>query len=135
MRSLLKRIISILKCGSLYKMCYSFTIFTDETFDKQECIPVGCVPSAAVAVSPEGGGCHSAQQTPPEQTPTQSRHPPGADTPPQSRHCPRSRHPPGADTPRSRQPPEQTTPPPPGAGTTPPAVDRHTPVNRTYGSI
>ena len=34
MRSLLKRIISILKCGSLYKMCYSFTIFTDETFDK-----------------------------------------------------------------------------------------------------
>ena len=28
-----------------------------EILKKQECIPVGCVPSAAVAVSGGGGGC------------------------------------------------------------------------------
>ena len=48
----------------------------------QECIPVGCVPPAAVAVP---GGLH--QATP------QSRHPMGADTPPE------------ADTPREQTPP------------------------------
>ena len=69
---------------------------------KQECIPVGCVPSAAVAVcfqervsTPPGAG------TPPEQAPPRSRHPPwsrppGADPPwrPVARHAgiPPARH-------------------------------------------
>ena len=61
---------------------------------KQECIPVGCIPSAAVAVSPGG----------------QSRPPPRADTPkadtPQEQTPPWSRHPHG-----SRPPWEQTPPP------------------------
>ena len=48
---------------------------------EQECIPVGCVPSAAVAVR---GGLH--------QAPPPSRHPPGAGTPPGTR-------PPGPGTP------------------------------------
>ena len=90
---------------------------------EQECIPVGCVPSAAIPVSP-GGGCLSAEQTPPpgadippQQTPPWSRHPPGADNPPPPSRHPRSRHPseqtprPRADTPRSRV---QAPPPPRG---------------------
>ena len=54
---------------------------------QQECIPVGCVPPAAVAVP---GGVH---QTPREQTPPQTRHTPRehtllrADTP-RIRHLP-----------------------------------------------
>ena len=61
-----------------------FFLPTERSSWKQECIPVGCVPPAAVAVS---GG------SPP------GTHPPG------SRHSPRRRHPPpGAGTPRSRPP-------------------------------
>ena len=59
---------------------------------KQECIPVGCVPSAAVAV---GEGLHQAppqdqapsgsrppqSRPPPEQTPREQTPPPGADPP------------------------------------------------------
>ena len=63
--------------------------------NKQECIPVGCVPPAAVAVL---GGLHQANPLPPgeqaplprDQTPSpppRSRHPSG------TRHPPRSRHP------------------------------------------
>ena len=63
----------------------------------QECIPVGCVPPAAVAVT-GGGSPHLPQSRYPlEQTPPQSRHPP-------EQH-PQSEHPPGAGT-----PPEQTLP-------------------------
>ena len=56
----------------------------------QECIPVGCIPPAAVAVLM---GLHQApprEQAPPsnEQTSPGSRHPP------QSRHLPGTRHPP-----------------------------------------
>ena len=60
---------------------------------KQECIPVGCVPSAPVAISP--GGRHP---------PPRSRHPPGADT-----HTPRADTP-GADTPWEQTPPQEQTP-------------------------
>ena len=43
---------------------------------KQECIPVGCVPSAAVAVSPRGRGAPQCRaDIPREQTPPGSRHP------------------------------------------------------------
>ena len=67
---------------------------------QQECIPVGCVPPAAVAVP---GALHQAPPgssppkpgTPQEQTP-QTRHPPAP--------------PPGPGTPRSRPPREQAAP-------------------------
>ena len=60
---------------------------------KQECIPVGCVAPAAVAVL--GGGLH---QAPPwEQTPTPGPGPPEADPPDQA--------PPRADPPRDQAPP------------------------------
>ena len=97
-----------------------FTIsFIKETFSnltslyKQECIPVGCVPPAAVAIrgSPPG--------TPLDQTPLGPGIPPGADHPPRSRHPPDqaiprhpldqapncTRHPPGPGTPRDQAPP------------------------------
>ena len=51
---------------------------------KQECIPVGCVPPAAVAV-PRGslpGTPHPKEQSPPEQAPPGTRHPP-KQTPPE----------------------------------------------------
>ena len=70
---------------------------------RQECIPVGCVPSAAVAVPP-GGICLSAYLYTP-----------------QTRHTP---HP--EQTPWTRHPPKGTDPRPPGPGT--PPVDKHTPV-------
>ena len=59
------------------------TIAVNE-FVKQECIPVGCVLPAAVAV--RGGGLH---QSPPTASgtrpPPRTRHPPGPDTPPVNR--------------------------------------------------
>ena len=45
---------------------------------KQECIPVGCVLPASVAIM---GGLHTHRHTPLEQVPPWSRHPPGAGTP------------------------------------------------------
>ena len=69
---------------------------------KQECIPVGCVPPAAVAIS--GGGLHT--HSPEADTPL-GVGTPGAGTP-RSRP-PRSRTP-GADPP-SRHPPRAGTPP------------------------
>ena len=69
--------------------------------ENQECIPVGCVPSAAVAVSPRGGGLPQCML--------------GYQPPPRTRHPPRNRPPPGT---RHTPPPEPGTPP----------VDRHTPI-------
>ena len=76
----------------------------------QECITVGCVPSAAVAIF--AGGClpqcmlgyhPSGAVTPRDQAPPQSRPPrPGTPLPPRSRP-PVQVHPPG-----SRQPPPRT---------------------------
>ena len=57
------------------------------TYRRQECIPVGCVPPAVVAV---WGGLH---QAPPWIRPSQDQAPPGEDTPP------------GPDPPRTRHPP------------------------------
>ena len=68
-----------------------------QTFIQQECIPVGCVPSATVAVCFQGGP-HTPllEQAPPlEQTPPQSRHP-------LEQAPPWSRPPPGADPPAAR---------------------------------
>ena len=60
--------------------------------EQQECIPVGCIPPAAVAVL-GGYSLHQAhpqdQASPWEQTPPWDQAPPG------------SRHPPGPGTPRS----------------------------------
>ena len=88
-------------------MCYSFTIVTDETFDKQECIPVGCVPSAAVAVSAQSRQPPPGADTHPEQTP------PPKQTHPRSRHCRRSRHPREQTPPGADSPPGSRHPPPP----------------------
>ena len=63
-------------------------------FLQQECIPVGCVPPAAVAIL---GGLHQAP-------PPRSRHPPD-----QAPH--QSRHPPDQAPPWSRHPPDQAPPP------------------------
>ena len=75
---------------------------------KQECIPVGCVPSTAVAIGGVSTG-HPQDQTPLEQAPP----PPRAGTPPGTRH------PTGAGTPWSRHSPGSRHPP----------MSRHTPVN------
>ena len=74
---------------------------------KQECIPVGCVPPVAVAITGEEG-LHTIL----EQTPT-GADPLGAGTPLRSRHPPPEQAPPsGAGTPlRSRHPPPEQAPP------------------------
>ena len=73
---------------------------------KQGCIPVGCVPPAAVAVG-RRGGLHN--------------------EPPGTMHLPLDHAPPGPCTPpKTMHPPGPCTPSP-----TPP-VDRHTPVNIYY---
>ena len=59
-----------MKKGSYAQYCYW------KTNQEQECIPVGCVPSAAVAISPGGSASVHAGITPP---PPQSR-PPGPGT-------------------------------------------------------
>ena len=65
---------------------------------KQECIPVACVPSVAVAVSPRGLCLTACWDTslPQEQTP-RTRHPPDQPTL-------------GADTPQEQTPPDQAPP-------------------------
>ena len=73
---------------------------------KQECIPVGCVPPAAVAVRWGSPPCNP----PPSPRP---------DPPPTTRQPPGTRHPLGPD-PQDQAPPGTRHPPP---------VDRHTPVN------
>ena len=69
--------------------------------DRQECIPVGCVPPAAVAAR----GWFS--------TSPQSRHPP------QTRHPPGPGTAPGADTPQDQAPPPSRDQVPPGPGNPP----------------
>ena len=85
---------------------FIFMQFWGKSLVKQECIPVGCVLPAAVAV----GGLH---QAPPS---LGTRHPLGPGTPPpETRHTsPWDQAPPG-----TRHPPDQAPPP----------VDRHMPVN------
>ena len=98
-----------MKKGSYAQYCYW------KTNQEQECIPVGCVPSAAVAISP-GGVCLSACW---DTTTT----PPGAD-------------PPGPGTPGSRPPQEQTAPGTrhlPGPGT-PPGGQTHACENITFAT-
>ena len=90
-------------------------------YGKEECIPVGCVPPAAVTISV--GSPHPWEQTTPS----------GAGTPLGSRHPPWEQAPPlGADTPHGADPPGTGTPP--GAGTPPRRRhllgNRHTPVDR-----
>ena len=89
-----------------------FTIsFIKETFSnltslyKQECIPVGCVPPAAVAIrgSPPG--------TPLDQTPLEPGIPPGADPPPPGAGTPQTRQSPRAGIPWTRHPTVPGTPP------------------------
>ena len=65
--------------------------------ENQECIPVGCVPSAAVAVSPRGGlpQCMLGYQPPPRtRHPPQEQTPLGPGTPQNQAHpSPGTRHP------------------------------------------
>ena len=92
---------------------------------KQECIPVGCVPPAAVAVlgrSPPGtpGTRHPRDQAPPR-----TMHLPGTRQPPRTRHPLRTRHPPGPGTPG----PGNSSPGTPLPGTRHP-LDQATPRTR-----
>ena len=88
---------------------------------KQKCIPIGCVPPAAVAAP---GGLHQAhppridtpteirhpqEQTPPSKHPP-SRCPPGTATLPEQTPPLGSSQPPGADTPWEQIPPKQMPP-------------------------
>ena len=86
-------------------------------FLKQECIPVGGVKSAAVAVSPTGrGGVYLSacwDTTPPEADPPDQ-------APPRTRQTiPPQAEPPDQAPPRTRHPPGSRHPPPPGAGNHP----------------
>ena len=83
---------------------FNVKVVSDITKYEQECIPVACIPPAAVAIP---RGLHQA--------------PPGSRHPPRTRHPPNqapsgTRHPPGTRHPRTRHPPNQA-PPLPGAGT------------------
>ena len=74
---------------------------------QQECIPVGCVPSAAVA-SLQGGSAsvHAGIPMPPGPGTSREQTPPGLGTPPQSRHpLPRDQTPPEPGTPWEQAPP------------------------------
>ena len=59
---------------------------------KQECIPVGCVPPAAVAVGGVSTRHHPRSRHPPQDQTPQSRYPPGT-RPPWSRYPPRTKPP------------------------------------------
>ena len=132
----LRQTIAITKATSLIResLTIQFWIHTDRwqtqnvTFAiknskrRQDCIPVGCVPSVTVAVCFGGGG---SPHTPLEQAPP--HHPPVAD-PLWRRHPleqapPGTRHPPRPSTPLGPgNPPEQTPLPGP---CTPPCGQRH----------
>ena len=76
----------------------------DKILNTQECIPVGCVPSATVAVCFQGGS------PPPRSRPPHSRHPlsqvpPGPGTPSGTRHPPWDQAPP-----QDQAPPWEQTP-------------------------
>ena len=77
-----------------------FFFQNEEIFVQQECIPVGCVPSAAVVVSPGGSASvHAGIPTPLDQAPPQEQ------TPPSSRPPPRDQAPPGPGTTPGAHPP------------------------------
>ena len=83
---------------------------------KQECIPVGCVLPAAVAVQ---GGLHQVPprpSTPQDQTPSPTRNPPPGTRLPQNQASPKTRSPWDQTPPPTRHP----------SGTRHPPVDRHT---------
>ena len=65
--------------------------------EQQECIPVGCIPPAAVAVL----GGYSLHQAHPPGPGIPPGIPPWEQTPPWDQAPPGSRHPPGPGTPRS----------------------------------
>ena len=71
-------------------ICLNFLVKSSKI---QECIPVGCVPSAAVAV----GGVYT--RHPRDQTPPPSRHLPGSRHNPPPRSKPPGTKPPGVGTP------------------------------------
>ena len=88
---------------------YDVALFKDDKASRQqECIPVGCVLSTAVAISPGGRGvlpqCILGYQSP------QTRHTPRPGTPPDQAH-PSGSRPPGADTSHTRHPPMWTVHP------------------------
>ena len=81
----------------------------DSWYIIQECIPVGCVPPAAVAIG--GGGLH---QAPPriEATPRRKHLPPGLKhTPWEEAHPPKRKHPPRMEAPPGRRHLGGSTPP------------------------
>ena len=59
-----------------------------QIFCKQECIPVGCVPSAAVTVSQGSASLHAGIPTPLDHATPRDQAPPGPGTPPVDRHTP-----------------------------------------------
>ena len=94
----------------IYNMqCFIKLKLHDAVQLKQECIPVGCVPSAAVAVSPGGGGACPDQARPgpgtlPGPGTPWTRHPlPGTTSP--------GADPPAAGIPPTRHPLWEQTPP------------------------
>ena len=90
---------------------------------EQECIPVGCVPSAAVAVSPGGSASvHAGIPAPLLGAAPRTRHPPGSRPPWEQTHPPGAA--PWKQTPQTRYPPGSR---PPRPGTPPPwrPVARH----------
>ena len=108
------------------------SLISKELFEKhyqQECIPVGCVSPAAVAIGgvstryPLGAG------TSPEQAPPWTRTLPGPGIPLGPGTLPGTRHP--MEHPPKQTPPKSRHHPPPGPSTsrTRQMVDRHTPVN------
>ena len=78
-----------------FSIFFHFHAVFGKNLDKQECIPVGCLSPAGVAVP--GGGFSTRHppgiRHPPEQTPPGTRHPSA-----------RTRQPPAADPPGSRHP-------------------------------
>ena len=136
---------SCLLCLTNFSTVYIFRIYLSlpVRMSKQECIPVGCVPSATVAICFGGGSPHpphppragtSQEQTPqsrhippPEQAPLEQAPPPGADPscPPVARHAgiPPAMHAGIAHPPAARH---AGIPPAMHAGIAPPPVNRTT---------
>ena len=113
-----------ISCGRHHRSCSSGGFFSCHSFahiNKKECIPVGCVPSATVAVC--WGVCLSAFWDPQTRHPLRTRQPPlGPDTP-QDQAPPRPGTPSGTRLPLGPGPPQDQVSPgtrhPPGPGTPP----------------
>ena len=101
--SVMDIIMIITVSSSLYLVDYLMRKACQQISLEQECIPVGCVPPAAVAVWGVSTR-HPPQTRPPSQTP-----PPGTRHPP----SPRSRKPPGPDPPWDQTPTPRNQAPPP----------------------